>query len=474
MGSMARKTLFLVAFLALPLVSLGQYKTTPDWISSDKHYATGGAFADINNDGWLDFVVSNGNDMLKEKVTVYYNAGGVLQSSPGWQSADAKYHGHLAIGDVNQDGWLDVAVAVLVAQGGPGVKLYLNQGGVLSSTPSWSSSNSFYGWHVALGDPDSDGDLDLLIGSSDAYGGQKWKNFIYFNVGGSLQTTPGWQSNDNNHLDHMEFCDVDDDGDQDVVAIGSWTYNFIYRNNGGVLSTIPDWQSTDNGSQFANTLAVGDVTGDGKPDMVMSDNNQLGGGTGKFKLYRNLGNGYFEQTPGWSYYVGYVSGLALADVNADGMLDFAGGAWWNKIRIFLNNGSGFNTTPSWISSNSLVVEAICFGDLNRDGLVTKQERKDIYTGKTVTYWDASPFLQIRNTPRKLFYLDHQPIEKILKVVVDGKTLSQTEYCANLLNGWISLKNAPSRSVLIEYVYSTKLDMGVTDWDNGGNLVYYHL
>lgn len=464
----------LLILVCVPALGLAQvpYNTNPDWRSTDRRYATGGSIFDLNKDGWPEFVVSNGNDMRSEKNGVYVNANGTLPLMPTWESADLGKQGHLAIGDYDQDGWQDVAVAVLnPTTGAPGVKVYRNNLGVLSSSPAWVSANNFYGWHVAWGDPDMDGDLDLLAGTSDVYSARQWKNFMYKNNNGVLETTPSWQTVDERDLDHMEFCDVDNDGDLDIVAIGSTTCNWIYRNTNGVISTVPDWQSTDNNNQMANTLAIGDVTGDGYRDLIMTDNNQVGGGSGYVKLYRNNRLGGFEQVPGWKYFAGYVSGVALADVNGDGRLDLAMGAWWNPTRIFLNNGTGFNNTPSWTSSISQVVEMIAFGDVNRDGIRTVSEWKNRFTGAT------------RKTPilsggpievalgRKLYSLDHQPIEKLDRVVVDGRVLGLTEYTFNPLTAYVTLKDAPTRSVRIDYTYSQKPDMLVTDWENNGNVVY---
>lgn len=472
-----RIIVFLIINLAGITIGWSQiYNANPDWRSSDRRYATGGQFADINGDGWPDLVVSNGNDIRQERVIVYYNQNGVLQTSPGWQSNDVGYHGHLAIGDINRDGWPDVAVTRLLAQGGYGVKVYRNLGGVLELNPSWVSAVNFNGWHAAFGDPDGDGDLDLMVGSSEAYGSNRWPNYIFFNQNGQLNPQPGWVSQDNRNLDHMSFADLDDDGDLDVVAIGSATANWIYRNQNGIVATVTDWNSTDNFNQFANTLALGDLTGDGMIDLIMSDNNQINNGSGRFKLYRNLGNGYFEQTPSWSYFDGYVSGIALADLNNDGKLDLATGAWWDYVRLFINTGNGLPAQPTWTSAVRLVVEAICFADVNKDGLKTKLEGKNIFNGKTIGSVNKTPFaggLPLLQTPRKLYYLDHRPIEKIHSVIVDGVELPLTEYCEHLVNGWVSLKNIPQRSVAIRYTYSTRLDMAVTDWENNGNILFYH-
>lgn len=466
--------------LALSLLAAGvchaqvPYNASPDWRSTDRRYATGGALVDLNGDRWPELVVANGNDMRSERNGLYLNNAGTLPTAPTWESADLGMHGHLAVGDVNADGYPDVAITVLRPGSGPGVKLYMNRGGTLEATPSWTSQNGFYGWHAAFGDPDLDGDLDLLVGSSDAYGSGRWQNFIYFNDGGALSRTPGWSSIDNRNLDHMEFCDVDDDGDLDVVAIGSGTYNWIYRNRGGAIDTVPDWQSTDNSRQFANTLALGDVNGDRRPDLVMSDNNQLSGGSGYVKLYRNDGAGAFEQTPGWRYFDGYVSGVALADINRDGLLDLATGAWWDNARIFLNNGSGFNAAPDWSSAVRPVIEAIVFGDVDRDGIRVVTAHMNLDTGRVAAerpIYLRTPGNVVQTAPRKLYQLNRQPVERIVGVAVDGRWLGRGEYCFNATTGWVALKDVPVRSVQIVYEYSEKPEMVITDWENNGNIMF---
>jgi len=132
------------------------FNTSPVWTSSDNGaYSTGCAWVDLNKDGWLDLVTADGNDMSRQKLSVYFSNNGTLPTVPGWQSTDIDYHGKLTVGDVNGDGWSDVAVSVYIGPAGFGsrgkVKLYLNSNGTLSSIPAWISSDTVYTFSCAFG-----------------------------------------------------------------------------------------------------------------------------------------------------------------------------------------------------------------------------------------------------------------------------------------------------------------------------------
>jgi hypothetical protein len=452
--------LAVVACLTACVAAHGQtvYNLTPDWVSSDTPYSTGGALVDLDRDGWLDLVVSNGNDMNRERLAVYYNQEGTFPALPDWQSADLAYNGHLDVADINGDGWPDVAVALLLNEGGPAAKVYMNNQGVLSSTPSWTCAEIAPSFGVAFGDVNGDGRPDLAVGTGDSYSGTPhiYKNTVHLNVNGQLEQLASWQSADTRCYESVLWTDADADGWLDLVGVGGKTYTWIYHNNGGVLGTTAAWQTTDNANQFGLMAAVGDVTGDGRRDLFIADNNQLGGGSGRFKQYNGASGGYFSQTANWSYFDGYCSAVALADVDADGDLDLATGEWWGYTRIFFNGGSGFGASPGWSCTNNTTAEKIIFGDIDKNSIGPRVQ----------TFAPAGT--------RRLFYLSKQPIQEVSSVLRDGMPLTTAQYTYSREYGWISVSAAPATALEVHYTYSTKLDMVVTNWDEYiGNYLYYN-
>jgi hypothetical protein len=205
-------------------------------------------------------------------------------------------------------------------------------------------------------------------------------------------------------------------------------------------------------------VTAGDVNGDGLRDLFTTDNTQLGG-SGRFKQYSGLPGGLFETTYSWSYYDGYGSAVALADVNADGLLDLATGAWWDHTRLFFNTGGGLPISPSWNSAATSVVEKIVFGDVNPP------------CATELMFTQLFP----ADGGRRLFYLPHQPLQGILAVHRDGSELNPDEYTYSRECGWISVAATPSESIVVRYSYSHSLDMIVSNWDaNIGNQLYYNL
>ena len=452
---------FLFAFIQIsPQVPFNQ---NPSWISVDTiNVSTGGAFADINQDGWLDFVIANGNDISRQHLVVYYNDGtGSFPATPDWQSADIDYNGHLDVGDVNADGFPDVAVSVYLGSGGfntPGkVKLYLNNAGILSSNPDWVSSDEFYTFSCAFGDADGDGDLDLAVACGEPYNSISEQPRIYYNNGGMLESLPMWKATAPICSYDVNWADFDNDGDLDLVFAGEGNPNYIFRNYGAFISVTHTWQSADT-SQYANSLFIGDVDNNGFLDLAVSDNNQLGG-SGKFKIYYNSSSGTLNTIPSWSSnFSGYGSGINLADIDNDNDLDLLTGGWFQPCRIYLNTNGTFSINPQYTSEGTSVVEAIVCGDVDNDAV---QQIQQVF---------------INDTPKKLYHISRNQLQNISTVKVGTDTLLLNEYCYDLENGWVMLATAPNSgvAVTIKFTFSRDLDIGITNWDqNKGNYLFYN-
>jgi len=458
------KHILLFIVLITPALILGQisFNTTPYWISTDvSNYSTGGAWADINNDGYLDLVVANGNDMARQKVVVYISNNGTLPVSPTWQSGDIDYHGHLSAGDINNDGFTDIAVSVYIGASGFNqkgrVKVYMNNNGTLSSNPSWISADSLYTFSCSLGDADGDGDLDLAVASGEAYYNRPDNLRIYFNTNGTLATLPGWKSNNITCAMDVTFADINKDGKLDLVSVCERYPNYVYLFQGDSISKNPTWSSSD-GSLYANSLSVNDINSDGYLDLAVSDNNQLGG-SGKMKVYIN-NSGTLSSTPSWtSRNSGYMSGICLADLTNDNYPELLCGGWWMKCWIYQNNNGILPVDSQWASNTSSVVEAIFCGDFDNDGVFQKS---DEFTSNGI---------------KTLYYVNKKPVHKLLEVKYGSNIIPLTDYCYEPENGWVSLKNPPSNGVIISvrYLVSNDLDIAVTNWDNNkGNYIFKNL
>ncbi|MCS6966072.1 MAG: VCBS repeat-containing protein [Candidatus Kapabacteria bacterium] len=432
------------------------YDRNPQWESAPQgFYATGLALADMDGDVFPELVVSCGNDMARQPVCLYSNQAGQLQQLPSWCSADSGYHGHLAVADVDGDGWLDVAVTEYLGAGGfgspGGVKLYRNHYGRLEPLPGWRARESFPSFRCAWGDVDGDGRPDLAVAGGEAYTRVPEPVRVYRNYGGVLEQSASWQSLDSVYAYDLAWEDFNGDGWLDLAVACARGPSRVYYNRGGSLERRPGWMAAE--AEFANSLAVGDVDGDGWIDVAVSFNRQLGG-SGRFVLFRNQ-TGKLERTPLWrSSFSGYGSGIALVDVDGDGALDLVTGAWWDTVRIYRNLGGTLPSEPHWRSRTRSVVEAFAFADVNGDGL--REVLWSLY----------------RIGEGSLFRLPVRPVERLLELRMGGASLPPNRYCSNLATGWLSLPRNLGDTLVVRAVVSNRLDMAVSNWDpEQGNFLF---
>jgi hypothetical protein len=440
------------------------YPAQPDWESIDDDFSTGGALVDIDLDGDLDFITGNGNDMDEDPNRVYYNSTDTLERIASWISSDTGYNAHISIGDINFDGYPDLAVANYGDPSTPQYdKIYYNQSGTFQQTSSWQPSDLDNSFACAFGDVDGDGDLDLAVACGEEYTDSLQRAKVYLNHGGIIDTLPCWQTNILSYFYDVTWVDIDSDGNLDLALAGHHRANVIYHNLGGTLDTVPYWQSAN--SLGTLKIAFGDIDNDGDLDLVCANNAQTGG-TSNCELYLNNGTN-LEATPAWTsqtHNCYYYSCVALGDVDRDGDLDLAAGGWWESVKVFENNSGVLSETPSWQwspspSVNDLVCENISFGDVDNTEPMTITDE-----------------IHVVDTNTRVFYLDNRWLNSIIQVRSNSGPLSLNEYSFSYVDGWISVADifTQTETLWVDYSYSLDLDLIVTNWHPyRGNFLFFN-
>jgi hypothetical protein len=214
------------------------------------------AIGDFSGDNRSDVLVGTGGDYQTDgRLYGFLQEGGSLRA-PFWFGADAggRVDG-IAIGDVDGDGDGDAAVS-----GWPGIGLYEQRDGRLSAEP-WLVPGTWGASRVRIVDFDGNRRKDLLFARR---GMEPGGLFVAKNRGGWFAVSRVLKDST-----FVDFADVTGDKRPDVVtSFGSTGTVVVYRRlpNGGFAGprtytlTYP----------FQSAAGVGDVTGDGRNDVVLT------------------------------------------------------------------------------------------------------------------------------------------------------------------------------------------------------------
>lgn len=329
-------SLFSLVFIAIFCYeSFGQTMTFSkhDTISMKSEFKQHSAFGDYDNDGDLDFIVTQ-----SDTTVLFQNGGNPGYAFTGMDSIYRALQGTVHFVDYNNDNSLDILLTGFSSLGRI-TKLYKNSGApgynfteVTNQTllgVGTNGNNQPRGNGSNMADFDNDGDLDILLTGRD--GSANDTTVLYWNMGGGVYTP--------------------------AVKPVAGTSPFKGFNEGGVYIT--------------------DYNKDGYIDFFI--NGELDS-EASILLYKNLGGGIFSEIT-----APFIEGRRAAagcafDVNNDGSIDFitpgyrdgASAGWFNAV--FLNAGSDdFTFIDKATSGGDSITQAYAGGgsyipaDFNNDG-----------------------------------------------------------------------------------------------------------
>jgi hypothetical protein len=343
------------------------------------------AAADVNGDGRPDVLVAadcltvlgchsdvsvmlgNGDGTLQPAVS--YDSGGTVASS-------------LAVADVNGDGKPDI----LVAECGPSecgsgehglVGVLLGKGdGTFNPAVTYDSGGAGAN-SVAVADVSGDGKPDLIVTSCEFSGSSCSAGIVGVLLGtgdGTFQAavTYGTGAGAFSAI-AVAVADLNGDGKQDLIVtnnVGTFGLSVLLGNGDGSFKPA----LTYNFFGLGFSIAVADLNGDGKADLVMAS--CISSGTGcasSVSVLLGKGDGTFQRA------VNYSSGgaqatnsVTIADVNGDSKLDLLVAVATSTntvVGALLGNGDGtFRTVHTYgASKGGSTSPSVTVADVNADG-----------------------------------------------------------------------------------------------------------
>jgi hypothetical protein len=340
----------------------------PNWVT----------VGDFNGDGIPDIAVVAPGCFSTVVEVLLGNGDGTFTGLPS-----ISFPGAITVtaGDFNGDGRLDLAVVAQGQGSSDTVTILLGNGNGTFQTPGQVTSlGGLVGaWQAVAGDFNKDGHQDLAISTRNELGSTaSGKDVIVLlgNGNGTFQsprtlalTTAGYG---------IAIADFNKDGNLDLVAttpgdggvsifLGDGAGNFTPVNNPGSL-TLPTASAFIPAFAGPTSVAVGDFNNDGKPDVIVA----LGGiAFPMASVAVLLGNG--DGTLGPQMLFGTApsgASVAVGDFNGDGKLDWV--ATTNQpvdsATVALGNGDGtFQAARVFISGYA--PQYLAFADFKGHGIL---------------------------------------------------------------------------------------------------------
>jgi len=311
---------------------------------------------DFNADGLLDLAVTNGGVEQSEMgISILFNAGDASFASP-IRSLDGIATRSIGAGDLDGDEDIDLAVGLM---SGPQLLAVLkNAGDGTFGDPVFTGASDFRPDDCVARDLDHDGDVDVVLGLTFDGVAAVCKN----SGDGTLPVTDLYTSSFA-YTSDLAVADLDGDQDVDLATVRTLSSDLpsILRNRGDGTFDPPQPFYVETFDQFA--LDDGDIDRDGDQDLVLV-------GTGnRINVFLNDGAGEiaFSTWHPLGSFTSLGARILLADLDADGapeaIFPEVNGV---SVLVLRNDGAGGFAAPDAYSAGGSPGTTMA-ADLDADG-----------------------------------------------------------------------------------------------------------
>jgi archaellum component FlaF (FlaF/FlaG flagellin family) len=340
----------------------------------------------------------------------------------------------VALADIDGDGKLDIVVAAGCPGGGCVGVLLGNGDGTFQTELTPNRSAGFAALSVAVGDVNGDGHPDVVVANqcTDNTCTSSTVGVLLGKGDGTFQPVvpygPGGI-----FTDWIVIADVNGDSKPDIVVANSSTSLKIGQGNVGVLlgngdGTFQTAVAYPSGAFGAAAVAVADVNGDGKPDVVVVNCSSTSGSCvpagGNVGVLLGKGNGSFQKAVTFGAGGNAPFALAVGDLNGDKKPDIV-----SANCISGNCGAGAGTVGVLINTSTKGEPAVTFSPISLT-----------FPAQLVSSTSKAQPVKLTNTGTAILL--------ITKISVTGP-FSQTNQCPS------SLKPNASCTINVEFQPKTK-------------------
>ena len=260
----------------------------------------------------------------------------------------------LIVADFNEDGIPDIAISEQV-----GVHIFLGKGDGTFQTPATlglATGAGFYGVMVAA-DFNGDGHIDLYVASEST---PSLASQLYLGVGDGTFRPPISVATGFNLTQGIVAGDFNGDGAPDVAIEDGTSIKVLFGQGDGTFlpsATYP--LAANNLPSYLTTLAAADLNGDGVLDLMWLASDRV-------SVFLGRADGTFRAQSAYILDPNFNAvALAIADFNGDGLPDLAVARGNSAVTILLGNGDGSFTAGESFASGAGTLST---GDFNGDGL----------------------------------------------------------------------------------------------------------